>query len=117
MRCVTEVLSFNLIYNLCIYYEKQNSYDKTELTFQPTLVFLRQSEEFLWQFIHKNLFHWWNLLRVINSTKSLKAVPTCGKHCSVFVDQLRGVFCIMIFKMSSHQTLDILSTAANQEVK
>ena len=38
MRCVAEVSSFNLMYNLCIYYEKQKSYDKTELTFQPTLV-------------------------------------------------------------------------------
>ena len=27
------------MYNLCMYYEKQKSYDKTELTFQPTLVF------------------------------------------------------------------------------
>ena len=26
------------MYNLCMYYEKQKSYDKTELTFQPTLV-------------------------------------------------------------------------------
>ena len=38
MRCVAEVSSFNLMYNLCMYYEKQKSYDKTELTFQPTLV-------------------------------------------------------------------------------
>ena len=40
MRCVAEVSSFNLMYNLSMYYEKQKSYDKTELTFQPTLVFL-----------------------------------------------------------------------------
>ena len=39
MRCVAEVSSFNLMYNLCMYYEKQKSYDKTELTFQPTLVY------------------------------------------------------------------------------
>ena len=38
MRCVAEVSSFNLMHNLCMYYEKQKSYDKTELTFQPTLV-------------------------------------------------------------------------------
>ena len=38
MRCIAEVLSFNLMYNLCMYFEKQKSYDKTELTFQPTLV-------------------------------------------------------------------------------
>ena len=38
MRCVAEVSSFNLMYNLCMYNEKQKSYDKTELTFQPTLV-------------------------------------------------------------------------------
>ena len=38
MRCVAEVSSFNLMYNLCMYYEKQKSNDKTELTFQPTLV-------------------------------------------------------------------------------
>ena len=38
MRRVAEVSSFNLMYNLCLYYEKQKSYDKTELTFQPTLV-------------------------------------------------------------------------------
>ena len=38
MRCEAEVSSFNLMYNLCMYYEKQKSYDKTELTFQPTLV-------------------------------------------------------------------------------
>ena len=38
MRCVAEVSSFNLMYNLCVYYEKEKSYDKTELTFQPTLV-------------------------------------------------------------------------------
>ena len=38
MRCVAEVSSFNLMYNLCMYYERQKSYDKTELTFQPTLV-------------------------------------------------------------------------------
>ena len=38
MRCVAEVSSFNLMYNLCMYYEKKKSYDKTELTFQPTLV-------------------------------------------------------------------------------
>ena len=38
MRCVAEVSSFNLMYSLCMYYEKQKSYDKTELTFQPTLV-------------------------------------------------------------------------------
>ena len=38
MRCVAEVSSFNLMYNLCMYYEKQKCYDKTELTFQPTLV-------------------------------------------------------------------------------
>ena len=40
MRCVAEVSSFNLMYNLCMYYEKQKSYDKTELTFQPTLVIM-----------------------------------------------------------------------------
>ena len=40
MRCVAEVSSFNLMYNLSMYYEKQKSYDKTELTFQPTLVSL-----------------------------------------------------------------------------
>ena len=40
MRCVAEVSSFNLMYNLCMYYQKQKSYDKTELTFQPTLVIL-----------------------------------------------------------------------------
>ena len=40
MRCVAEVSSFNLMYNLSMYYEKQKSYDKTELTFQPTLVFI-----------------------------------------------------------------------------
>ena len=39
MRCVAEVSSFNLMYNICMYYEKQKSYDKTELTFQPTLVY------------------------------------------------------------------------------
>ena len=38
MRCVAEVSSFNLMYHLCGYYEKLKSYDKTELTFQPTLV-------------------------------------------------------------------------------
>ena len=38
MRCVAEVSSFNLMYNLCMYYERQKSYDKAELTFQPTLV-------------------------------------------------------------------------------
>ena len=38
MKCVAEVSSFDLMYNLCMYYEKQKSYDKTELTFQPTLV-------------------------------------------------------------------------------
>ena len=38
MRCVAEVSSFNLMYNLCMYYENQKSDDKTELTFQPTLV-------------------------------------------------------------------------------
>ena len=27
------------MYNLCMYYEKQKSYDETELTFQPTLVY------------------------------------------------------------------------------
>ena len=41
MRCVAEVSSFNLTYNLYMYYEKQKSYDKTELTFQPTLVKLK----------------------------------------------------------------------------
>ena len=40
MRYVAEVSSFNLMYNLCMYYEKQKSYDKTELTFQPTLVYI-----------------------------------------------------------------------------
>ena len=40
MRCVAEVSSFNLMYNLCMYYEKQKSYDKAELTFQLTLVIL-----------------------------------------------------------------------------
>ena len=40
MRCVAEVSSFNLMYNLCMYYEKQKSNDKTELTFQPTLVII-----------------------------------------------------------------------------
>ena len=40
MRCVAEVSSFNLMYNLCMYYEKQKCYDKTELTFQPTLVYI-----------------------------------------------------------------------------
>ena len=38
MRYAAEMSSFNLMYNLCMYYEKQKSYDKTELTFQPTLV-------------------------------------------------------------------------------
>ena len=38
MRRSAEVSSFNLMYTLCMYYEKQKSYDKTELTFQPTLV-------------------------------------------------------------------------------
>ena len=38
MRRAAEVSSFNLMYTLCMYYEKQKSYDKTELTFQPTLV-------------------------------------------------------------------------------
>ena len=37
--------SFNLMYNLCMYYEKQKSYDKTELTFQPTLVLTRSPKE------------------------------------------------------------------------
>ena len=40
IRCVAEVTSFNLMYNLCMYYEKQKSYDKTELTFQPTLLYI-----------------------------------------------------------------------------
>ena len=43
MRCVAEVSSFNLMYNLSMYYEKQKSYDKTELTFQPTLVLIKKS--------------------------------------------------------------------------
>ena len=43
MRRAAEVSSFNLIYTLCMYYEKQKSYDKTELTFQPTLVALQGS--------------------------------------------------------------------------
>ena len=41
MRCVAEVSSFNLMYNLCMYYQKQKSNDKTELTFQPTLVYAK----------------------------------------------------------------------------
>ena len=44
MGCVAEVSSFTLMYNLCMYYEKQKSYDKTELTFQPTLVHLEQEK-------------------------------------------------------------------------
>ena len=43
MRCVAEVSSFDLMYNLCMYYEKQKSYDKTELTFQPTLVIILET--------------------------------------------------------------------------
>ena len=46
-RCVAEVSSFNLMHNLCMYYEKQKSYDKTELTFQPTLVH-PHSPDFVW---------------------------------------------------------------------
>ena len=46
MRCEAEVSSFNLMYNLCMYYEKQKSYDKTELTFQPTLVLVKQHFSF-----------------------------------------------------------------------
>ena len=42
MRRAAEVSSFNLMYTLCMYYEKQKSYDKTELTFQPTLVYMRK---------------------------------------------------------------------------
>ena len=44
MRCVAEVSSFNLMYNLSMYYDKQKSYDKTELTFQPTLVKTKRKE-------------------------------------------------------------------------
>ena len=44
MRRAAEVSSFNLMYTLCMYYEKQKSYDKTELTFQPTLVVKNQKE-------------------------------------------------------------------------
>ena len=51
MRCVAEVSSFNLMYNLCMYYEKQKSYDKTELTFQPTLVNL-------------SLLTWWKAVTI-----------------------------------------------------
>ena len=35
MRCVAEVSSFNLMSNLCMYYEKQKSYDKWNFFFSP----------------------------------------------------------------------------------
>ena len=50
MRRAAEVSSFNLMYTLCMYYEKQKSYDKTELTFQPTLV--KQIWKGFWKIKH-----------------------------------------------------------------